>query len=292
MNHQATLLLTTLLSVMATAMAAMAWRRSRASELSAAGIEDPRLWSVWRAMVRPIAPALAPRGNDAAAVLARLQHAGRSGKDELARFLEEKLFGYVLGPTVGAALLFTVGGKFGFFAFLVCATIGIVYPSMRLDSIAESRRAAIGSALPSAIDLLMTCIDAGLSIEQAIARVAKEFARSSPILAEEFGITAGEAEAGVGLTESLRRLARRVELDDLSGLCSVISQAHELGAPIVATLADYADSARKLRTAKLEEWAGKLAMQLLFPGVLFLLAALTVMAGPALVSAMSNIKGF
>jgi tight adherence protein C len=128
----------------------------------------------------------------------------------------------------------------------------------------------------------MTSVDAGLSVEQAMSRVAKELSRAAPVLSAELSMASSEVEAGVPLTEALRRLARRVELDDLSGLCSVISQAHELGAPIVETLADYADQSRKLRMAMLEERAGKLVTKLIFPLALCLLpAALAAILAPS-----------
>jgi tight adherence protein C len=275
-------------------LSALAWRRARARELEAAGQTDPRLASIWRAIVRPLAYLLMPKQpRDRAPMIARLQHAGRSGEKELPFFLEEKVAGLLIGSAVGAALFFLIGYPFGALLAAACAVGGIVAPGMRLDMAASDRRALIGAALPNAIDLLMTCVDAGLSIEQAIQRVAREFARSSPALAEEFSLTANECEAGVSLTEALRRMARRIEHDDMSGLCSVVSQAHELGAPIVATLADYADSARKLRMAKLEEWAGKLAMKLIFPVAVFLLpAALVVMLGPAMAAVVQTMKGY
>ena len=107
----------------------------------------------------------------------------------------------------------------------ICFAVGMLVPGLRLDSTASDRQLSVSINLPSAIDLMMTCIDAGLSVEQAIARVSQEFARSSPVLAEEFAICAHELDAGVSLTEALRRMAHRVNLDDMSGLCSVISQA-------------------------------------------------------------------
>ena len=138
------------------------------------------------------------------------------------------------------------------------------------------------------------CTATGASAFRAsIHRVAAEYARSSPELAEEFALASSECDAGVSLTEALRRMSNRVVLDDMTGLCAVIAQANELGAPIVETLAEYADSARKLRMAKLEEWAGKLAMKMLFPLALFLLpAAMVIMLGPSMMAVVSAIQGF
>ena len=276
-----------------TAFSVFGYRRLRSARLIAAGETDPRAWSVWRAAVRPLARVVEPKGNDLAAAIERLQPAGRSGRGEIARFAEEKALGLVVGLMLGALAGLAVGGPRGLVVWLACIALGIVAPGRLVDSKATERRTKIGNALPSAIDLLMTCVDAGLSIEQSIHRVAAECARTSPELAEEFAMTSSECEAGVTLSEALRRMSLRVSLDDMTGLCAVIAQANELGAPIVDTLAEYADSARKLRMAKLEEWAGKLAMKMLFPLALFLLpAAMLVMLGPSMATVVSAIEGF
>jgi len=272
--------------------AGVAWRKARAKDLEEQGITDERMWSVWRSVLRSMSKALAPTGGDREEMISKLSQAGRNGSEELERFLEEKLLGYLLGAAFGLSFFLLIGGKGGVFLLLLSLTAGVLIPAKRLEIKANERKQSIGAALPGAVDLLMTCIDAGLSVEQAIKRVSKEYVRSSPVLAEEFGICATECEAGVSLSDALKRTARRVEHDDLSGLCSVIGQAHELGAPIVQTLADYADSTRKVRMAKLEEWAAKLAMKLLIPAVMFLLAALVVMLGPSLMSVIDTMKGY
>src|SRR5262249_5315063 len=138
--------------------------------------------------------------------------------------------------------------------------------------------------LPSAVDLLVTCLDAGLALDGAVARVAQDLAHSEPIVAEELKITAGEFEAGVALPDALRRLARRVGTDDLAAMCGVVAQASTLGAPIAQTLREYALASRKQRISMLEERAGKLSTRLTLPLALCLLpAALLIILGPAVV---------
>jgi tight adherence protein C len=275
----------------AAVVAVLGWRRVKLAELAAAGVDDARLASPWRAVLRPIAGGIMPTGADLEKLTAKLLQAGRAGRNELKFYAEEKLLGLVLGIGIGLLGMVLIGGKGGLLLLLVAFVVGLLAAEKVVDGKVASRRDAVGRALPGAIDLLMTCVDAGLSVEQAIRRVAREFTRSSPILADEFGICANECEAGVPLSEALRRLSRRVDLDDLAGLCSVIAQAHELGAPIVETLASYADSARRLRMARLEEWAARLAIKLLYPGVLLLLAALVIMLGPAFVQILPALKG-
>jgi tight adherence protein C len=169
---------------------------------------------------------------------------------------------------------------------------GLFGPSKLLVIKAADRREAVARALPGAVDLLTTCIDAGLSPEQSIARVARELELAAPTLAEEFTITASEFQAGVSLPDALRRLARRVGLDDLSALCGVIAQAHGLGAPIGDTLREYAHSSRRKRMSMLEERAGKLAAQLTIPlAVCLLPAAMMVIIGPAVIQLVRALSG-
>jgi tight adherence protein C len=123
-----------------------------------------------------------------------------------------------------------------------------------------------------------------LSLEHAIARVAREIELSSPILADELHTTAAELQAGVSLPSALRRLSRRVGLDELSALCAVMAKAHGLGAPIGKTLRECATSSRRQRMALLEERAGKLAAQLTLPLATCLLpAAMLIILGPAVI---------
>jgi tight adherence protein C len=273
------------------AMALYGWRRMRLGLAGGAGGEAAPSPALWRAVARPLARRLRPRGRDQARLSAALRYAGRGAREELDRFLEEKT-AILLGATAGGlALGVATGGTPGLLVVLVGLALGAFLPRLRLDRARRARRDAVAAALPSAIDLLTTSVDAGLSVEQAIARVAREMARSSPLLSVELGICASECEASVPLTEALRRLAQRVDLEDLAGLCGVIAQAHELGAPIVETLCDYADSSRRLRMAALEERAGKLVTKLTLPLVLFLLpAAILAIMGPAVIQLMRIIN--
>jgi tight adherence protein C len=193
-----------------------------------------------------------------------------------------------LAILAGRALALTasagVGGLLGLLLAMGGLLIGIVGPARLARMQAADRRDAVARSLPPAVDLLTTCIEAGLSLEQAIARVGREISGHSPVLADELSLTAGELEAGVSLPDALRRMARRVGLDDLSALCGVIAQAHGLGAPIGSTLREYAQAARTSRMSMLEERAGKLAAQLTIPLATCLLpAAMLIIIGPAVI---------
>jgi tight adherence protein C len=245
-----------------------------------------------RALVGPVAQALRPRAQvELDRLVTRLQNAGRRGRDETDRFLEEKVLWLAGGVGAGAAAMALLPGMAGLCGFLLALLAGLVAADRLLAARAADRQAAVGGGLPGAVDLLVTCLDAGLALEQAIARVAADLAHAEPILAEELQITASELEAGVALADALRRLSRRVGLDDLAAMCGVVAQASALGAPVAHTLREHAIASRRQRLALLEERAGTLATRLTLPLALCLLpAALLIILGPAAVQLMKVFK--
>jgi tight adherence protein C len=236
-----------------------------------------------RRLLAPVAVHLRPTSGEELELLTnRLATAGRRSRDAIDRYCEERVGAMLAGMALALTASALLGGVTGALVAMVSLVLGILGPSKLVDARAAERREAIGAALPSAIDLLTTCIDAGLTLEHAMTRVAREIDTSSPILAGELVTTAHELEAGVPLADGLRRLSRRVGLDDLSALCGVLAQAHGLGAPIGNTLREFAASSRRARMSTLEERAGKLAAQMTIPlAVCLLPAAMLIIIGPA-----------
>jgi tight adherence protein C len=286
------------LSLAAGALALLAWLRLRrrrmveAARLIAAGGEVVTPRGLLRAVVTPLAQALRPRSqHELDHVVTRLQNAGRRGRDEADRFFEEKVL-WLLGGLAGGLVLFAVlPGAAGPLGSLLATVVGLLAADRLVASAARDRQDAVSRGLPPAVDLLVTCLDAGLALGQAVARVAADLAHSEPILAEELRLTASELDAGVALPDALRRLSRRVGLDDLSAMCGVLAQASALGAPIAQTLREYAIASRRQRLALLEERAGTLSTRLTLPLALCLLpAALLIILGPAAVQLMKVFK--
>jgi tight adherence protein C len=267
----------------ASILAVMAWRRARVAAVGAADTIEGA--GPLRKLVAPLATALRPTtAAELDHLTTQLLNAGRRSRDAIDRYCEERIVVLFAGLALALLSSATIGGFFGLMLALVSIVLGIIGPSKYLAVKARDRRDAIAQGLPPAVDLMTTCIEAGLSLEQTLARVAREIELSAPTLAEELRTTASELDAGVSLPDALRRLARRVGLDDLSALCGVIAQAHGLGAPVASTLREYAQSSRRQRMAMLEERAGKLAAQMTVPlAVCLLPAAMLTILGPAIV---------
>jgi tight adherence protein C len=299
MEPQALDALAAALFVLATIGFAIVFRRNRAAieaqerfDNAEKGIETNTSRGVLRLLVTPIAALFGPASqHDLDRIQTKLQNAGRRGRDEVDRFVEEKALWIVFGLLTAFAGMALVGGLPGLLLFLIFSAVGILGGEKVVELQAAERQNAVTRSLPGAVDLLVTCLDAGLSLEHAVARVAQDLAHSEPILAEELRITASEFEAGVALPDALRRLARRVGIDDLSAMCGVIAQASTLGAPVAQTLRDYALQSRKQRISMLEERAGKLSTRLTLPLALCLLpAAMLIMVGPAAIQLVKALK--
>jgi tight adherence protein C len=267
-------------------IAAVLGVRRRGSRARAADRElddEHRPLARWRRWVAPLAYHLGP-GSPAEldALTTRLFHAGRRGRHAVLRHAEDRALAVLAGGAAAVAALVLVGRAGGIALAAATLAAGIAGPGRWLAVLAATRRDAVAAALPGAIDLLTTCIDAGLALEQALARVGRLLAPISRVLAAELAITSAEIEAGVSTADALRRLARRVGLDELSAMAGVIAQAHGLGAPIGDTLREFAAASRRARTSRLEERAGTLAAQLTLPlAVCLLPAALLIILGPA-----------
>jgi tight adherence protein C len=170
------------------------------------------------------------------------------------------------------------------FLSLVLVSIGLIAPTVFLNSRIQERQKEIGRMLPDAMDLIVICVEAGLSMDQSINRVGQEINVSSPMLSKELIQTALEIEAGVGRAEAFRKLAVRTGIEDLRILSAMIIQAEQFGTSIAKSLRLQANTMRVKRSQKVEEQAAKLPSKMVIPMIMFIMPALfAVLMGPAIV---------
>lgn len=154
--------------------------------------------------------------------------------------------------------------------------IGYYLPVMWLKLRAKKRNKELDKSFPDAIDLLMVCIEAGMGIDSAIRRVAKELHVTSPELAKEFNILSLELKTGRPRGLCLRSLALRTNLPDIDNLVSLLIQAEKYGTGVANALRIHAEEMRQKRYSRLEEAASKLPVKLVIPLILFIFPALFV----------------
>jgi len=174
---------------------------------------------------------------------------------------------------------------------LFASGIGLLLPSIFLSHRVETRKRSLMNALPDALDLLVTCTEAGLGLNQALQRVANEIEVSHPLLAEELALVNAEIRAGVDRTEALKALASRTGLEEIRGLVSLMSQSMRFGTSIADTLRIYSEEYREKRMQRAEEQAAKIGTKLIFPLVFFLWPAFFIVAvAPAVLGALRAIQ--
>jgi tight adherence protein C len=179
------------------------------------------------------------------------------------------------------------------FIYTMCLGVGFLGPDFWLGRKIAKRQAAIRRGLPDVLDLLVICIEAGLSLDQATARTAQELVKAQPALSDELGIVALEQRAGRARSEAWKHLAERTDVDVVRNLVSMLVQAEQFGTSIGKTLRVHSDTLRTKRVQEIEEKAAKLSVKLLFPLVLFIFPSLfLVVLGPAVLVMADSFKTF
>jgi tight adherence protein C len=209
----------------------------------------------------------------------RLVQAGYRGSEALPVFL---------GIRAGCALA----------AFGVCMTPVLVKPSlamglsamalmyvvtgMVLARKAKKRQHRIRLSLADALDLLVVSVEAGLGLDQALARVAQELAFAHPDLSSELRLVNLELLAGKARSEALRNLAERTGVDDLSSLVAMLVQTDKFGTSVAHSLRVFSDTLRTKRRQRAEEAAAKTGVKMVFPLVVCIFPAIWIVTiGPA-----------
>jgi tight adherence protein C len=199
----------------------------------------------------------------------------------------------VLVPLTFAALVFASG--FGrdnpFMIYVAAMGLGFLAPDFWLSRKIKARQAKLRRGLPDVLDLLVICIEAGLSLDQATKRTTEELMSAHPAICDELNIVVLEQRAGRARADCWRHLAERTDVDSLRNLVSVLVQSEQFGTSIAKTLRVHSDTLRTQRIQKVEEMAAKTTVKLVFPLVLFIFPSLfLVVLGPAMITMSESFK--
>jgi tight adherence protein C len=169
------------------------------------------------------------------------------------------------------------------FTAVIVWFMGHTFVNLMLRQRAARRIRRVTNALPDTLDLMTTCLEAGLGLNATIARVGEERASLDDPLGKEFAIVSLELRSGRTREDALRGLGDRNGVEDLKALAGLVIQSDRLGASMAQTLRAHADVLRTKRRQRAEEAARKLPIKMLFPLALFILPALfVVIGGPAI----------
>ena len=240
------------------------------------------------ALVQPFEKLLPKSSQELSVVQNRLIRAGYRSEASL-----KVLYGMkVLVPLVLCAVVAVVG-LHGFMLYVGALGIGYLAPDFWLGKRIKARQLAIRLGLPDVLDLMVVCIEAGLSVDQATVRTADELSVGHPAIADELGLVILEQRAGRPRPDAWRHLAERTDVDVVRELVSVLIQADQFGTSVARNLRVYSETLRTRRRQQIEEKAAKTAVKLVFPLVLFIFPSLfVVMLGPSILSLMETLRKF
>ncbi|MDP6691134.1 MAG: type II secretion system F family protein, partial [Alphaproteobacteria bacterium] len=149
---------------------------------------------------------------------------------------------------------------------------------------------AIQKIFPDALDLMVICVEAGLSMEAAFHRVASELQSQGPEFTEELGLTTAELAFLPDRRQALLNLSERTGLPAVKALVTALAQAEKYGTPVSVSLRVLSQEQRDERMSRAEQKAGALPAQLTVPMIVFFLPVLfIVLIGPAIIKAMNTI---
>lgn len=227
----------------------------------------------------------------------KLERAGFRGRDALILYLFCKLCLPLAGAAIAVIWLYLLHAMAMSETVRMIVAFGLVLlgaaaPDIYLKNAADKRRAAMQKGLPDALDLLVICAEAGLSLDAALTRVGREMAGAAPELADEIGLTAVELAFLPNRQQALDNLNRRTDMSSIRGVVNTLQQTEKYGTPLAHSLRVLAAEFRDQRLMKAEEKASRLPAILTVPMMLFILPALfIVLLGPAVLSIIDGLKG-
>jgi len=175
---------------------------------------------------------------------------------------------------------------------LLPGALGYFAPSYWVNRRVQQRQQDVENGFPDALDLMLVCVEAGQSLDQAILRVAREIKAGYPTLAEEFEVVANEMRAGKDRVTVLRDMAERCGVNDVASFVTVLVQSATFGTSISDALRVYASEMRDKRVMRAEEKANVLPTKLTIGTMLFTVPPLLIiLVGPSIYDIYVNLLG-
>jgi tight adherence protein C len=244
-----------------------------------------------RKLTKPFENVVPRTKEDVSTLQTRLTRAGYRDKSCVNIFYGAK----ALVPSA-LCLLAVVTGLYSFnpfFVFSISGGLGFLIPDFYLSNRIKKRQQALRLGLPEALDLIVICVEAGLSMDKATLRASEELRISQPEIADELNLVFLEQRAGRPRPEAWRNFGERTGVDTIRTLASILIQADKFGTGIGKTLRTHSETLRTRRRQDAEELAAKTPVKLVFPLVLFIFPSLFVVTlGPSMIIMIEGFSKF
>lgn len=222
----------------------------------------------------------------------QLWRAGLSNSFDATSFFAAKIGLALLG---GLAVLILVdpvalpGAGRTLFA-LAAAALGFVAPSVAVRMRAEERERRLRADLPDLLDLIVTCLEAGMGLEESVRRASRGLGRHARDLSDELSATLDDWMAGRSRVGAIEELRQRTGVDDLAEFMTAIEEARREGTTITEALRAQAEAMRKADAARIQEWARKIPILVVVNLAIFVLpAAFVAVLGSTIVQAVRSL---
>ena len=198
----------------------------------------------------------------------------------VAGYLGWAIYAGPLGPHVTGILrpLAVAGGSL----------LGLCLPSIMVSNAAQNRQKKLSKQFPDALDLMLVCVEAGLSIEQSFMRITEEIGDSIPEVAEEFALTGAELSFLGDRPAAYVNMVARTQMTEFKGLATALSQSESYGTSVGGSLRQLSEDSRKMRVLMVEKKAGGLGPKMTIPMIMFVLPCMfMVLIGPSVIQVMA-----
>src|SRR5437868_8429546 len=278
--------LTVFLATGAAALAAVYWMQgkdrrralARLRELSPHGQPIWLRFCGWLGTAVPgiVAQLSQGRAADRAEISMRFTRAGIYGSQAPGMFLGVKLL-LSMGLPIVCGLTPYLSGlmslRIAALTAVAASGVGLLLPTYWLAARTKQRQTNLRLGLPDLLDMMVLCLESGISLTAAIQRVTSELWTVHPLLAAEMAIAQREMQMGLSAGEALQKLAVRCDLEELRDLANVLLQTERFGGGAAKSLRTFAETWRQQRQQQLEELAQKAAVKILFPTLLCIFPA-------------------
>lgn len=220
----------------------------------------------------------------------KLRKAGLRGQAPVATYMFFRLAAPVIVFLAALFYLFVMGAMSYPPAIKILMAVGVAFvgsylPNIFVENLTQKRQQAIQLAFPDALDMLLICVQSGMSVEAAFGRVAKEISSKSMELAEELSLTTAELSYLQDRRQAFDNFGKRTGIPGVKAVATALIQAERYGTPIGQALRVMSKESRDIRQSEAEKKAAALPPKLTVPMILFFLPVLfVVILGPAAIS--------
>lgn len=246
-------------------------------------------------ILSPLGNFLKPKSDDGTTHFRKnLIMAGYRKRNALVLFYGTKVFtGIVLLLCVSVFKMLVLNAlpSINFLILVICAaSLGFYLPNVWLRIMISNRQRKILEGLPDALDMMIVCVEAGMGLDSAISRAAKEISLSNKEVGDELNLVTLELRAGKLRRDALRNLATRIGMEEINSLVSLLIQTDKFGTSIAQALRVHSEAMRDKRFQRADELAAKLPVKLVLPLIFFIFPSIfVVLAGPAAIRIVRNI---